>query len=329
MSPHSNPKPKYWQSLALRVGGSALILALLLTRLPFRKVWSTMQHVSPWLAGGLLCGYLALHLVGVVKWRTLINLAGADLPFLQAVRCYYAGLFGNIFLPSLVGGDFVKAGIAFRHTHSKTAVVLGSLIDRIQDTIGLLAVAGIGALLLPRALDPKSQRVFFTISAVLLAAAAFGLLSIFLMPVRRFPFKIRRLLARVRSGIRALSKRPSRVFLCFCFGMFIQSCLIAINFRLGEESGLHVPFYVWLFAWPLSKLSGLIPITQGGIGVREVALVGLLAPFGAPAVLTAAVGLVFEGILISGGLIGGFMAFAIGRFSHAKDDTRIPKWINR
>jgi uncharacterized membrane protein YbhN (UPF0104 family) len=97
--------------------------------------------------------------------------------------------------------------------------------------------------------------------------------------------------------------------------MAIQVSLVAINFSVGEVSGLHLPFYVWLFAWPLAKLSGLIPVTQGGIGVREVALVGLLAPFGAPAVLTAASGLVFEAILITGGLIGGLLAFTIGRVS--------------
>jgi uncharacterized membrane protein YbhN (UPF0104 family) len=254
MPPPSHPKPKYWQSAAFRIAGSVVILALLLTRLPFHKVWSTMQHVSPWLGVGLLCCYLALHLVGVVKWRTLINLAGADLPFLQAVRCYYAGLFGNIFLPSLVGGDFVKAGIAFRHSRSKAAVVLGSLIDRVQDTLGLLAVAAVGALLLPRALDPKSQRAFWTVAGILTLGGVSAVGAMFLIPVRKFPFKIRRILARLRSGVRALYRRRVQVFLCFCSGMFIQSCLIAINFRLGEESGLHVPFYVWMFAWPLSKL---------------------------------------------------------------------------
>jgi glycosyltransferase 2 family protein len=37
-----------------------------------------------------------------------------------------------------------------------------------------------------------------------------------------------------------------------------------------------------LFAWPLAKIAAVVPITQGGIGVREAALVVLLAPFGAP-----------------------------------------------
>jgi uncharacterized membrane protein YbhN (UPF0104 family) len=75
---------------------------------------------------------------------------------------------------------------------------------------------------------------------------------------------------------------------------------------------------MWLFAWPLAKLSALVPITQGGIGVREATLVGLLAPFGAPPVFTAAVGLLFQAIVISGGLIAGLIALLIGRFSSAQ-----------
>ena len=59
----------------------------------------------------------------------------------------------------------------------------------------------------------------------------------------------------------------------------------------------------------------MLPITQGGIGVREVALAALLAPFGAPAVRTVAVGLVWEAIPITGGLFGGLASLVIGRYS--------------
>jgi len=315
MSPQTKSKPKLWRSSVVRIGGSALVLTLLLIKLPFRQVWEHMRDISPWTWAALLGSYLTLHLVGVVKWRRLINLAGADLPFLQAIRCYYAGLFGNIFLPSLVGGDFVRAGLAFRLSRSKTAVVLGSLIDRVQDTIGLLAVTAIGALLLPRALDPKSRKAFLIISVILAAGSALGVGSMFVIPVRRFPYKIRRVLVRLRNGIRALYRQRGQVFVCFCLGMILQVCLVAINFALAEAGKLHIPFYVWLFAWPLAKLSSLLPITQGGIGVRDGAMVLLLIPFGAPAKLTLAVTLLFTDILISGGLIGGLIAFVIGRFS--------------
>lgn len=314
-----NPKPKIWRRLAIKLGGSALILGTLLYFLPFHQLWSTIKQIPPFLSLGLLAAYMALHLLGVTKWRLLINLAGADLTFAQAVRCYYLGLFGNNFLPSLVGGDFVRAGLAFRLSrHSKTAIVLGSLIDRVQDVIGLLGVAAIGALLLPRALDLHSRRVFVGVAILLVAGGAVGVGAMFIVPVRKFPFKVRRIMVQLRRGIMSVYKNPGRVALCFCIGMVLQTLQVAINFPLAEASGLHVPFYFWLFAWPLAKLSSLLPVTQGGIGVREVALVALLAPLGAPPVLTAAVGLVFEAITIVGGLIAGVIAFIMSRFPAAQ-----------
>jgi len=70
---------------------------------------------------------------------------------------------------------------------------------------------------------------------------------------------------------------------------------------------------VWLFAWPLAKLAALLPLTQGGMGVREAVLVALLLPFGAASSLTLAAGLIWEGIIIAGGLISGLVAFSLRR----------------
>jgi uncharacterized membrane protein YbhN (UPF0104 family) len=294
-----------------------LLLTLLVTFLPRHQLWLALRRIPPSLGIGLLGGYLALHLLGVVKWRLLINLAGADVTFVQTVRCYYMGLFGNIFLPSMIGGDVVRAGMAFGYTHSKAGVVLGSLIDRIQDVVALALVAGAGALLLPRSLDPHSRRVFWAVGGLLVLAGACGVGSLFLIPIGKFPFKLRRLLVRLRRGVWSMYRRPARMLLCLCLGITIQTCLVVINFWLGNATGLHLAFEIWLFAWPLAKLSALLPITQGGIGVREVALVGLLAPFGAPPVLTAASGLVFDAIVTSGGLVGGALAFFIGRLTAA------------
>ena len=316
------PKPKFWRSPYLRIGGSLLILALLIAFLPSRQLWTTMKRIPPGMGIALLFGYLALHLLGVIKWRLLINTAGAGLSFSESVRCYYVGLFGNIFLPSLVGGDFVRAAAAFRSSRSKPAIVLGSLFDRVQDVVALAAVAAFGALFLPRALDPHSRRVFWVIGAMLAVGGAAGLASLFVIPARKFPFKLRRIMVKVRRGMFSMYRRPGRMMTGLFLGICLQVFQVVINSWLGNLAGLSsVGFGMWLFAWPLAKLSALAPFTQGGIGVREVALVGLLSPFGAPPVLTAAVGLTFQAIVITGGLIGGLFAFLIGRFSSSPEGS--------
>ncbi len=123
-------------------------------------------------------------------------------------------------------------------------------------------------------------------------------------------------------------RRPERMLLCFCLGVVLQVSQVAVNYALGEITGLHIAFGVWLFAWPLAKLSALAPVTQGGIGVREAALVGLLTPFGAEPVKAAAVGLTFQAIVIAGGLIGGMISLLLGRLRRGNPAAAIPALAN-
>jgi len=106
-------------------------------------------------------------------------------------------------------------------------------------------------------------------------------------------------------------RRPGRVLLAWLLGVLIQGTFIVLNALLAISCGLFLPLRVWLFAWPLAKLAALVPLTQGGMGIREAVLVALLLPFGAASSLSLAAGLIWEGVIISGGLIAGGTAFVL------------------
>jgi glycosyltransferase 2 family protein len=311
----SASKPKVWQQPWFRIAGSATILILLFTILPGKQILAAVKRIPPVLGLGLLCAYLGLHLLGVVKWRILINSAGANLGLFAAIRCYYGGLFGNVFLPSLVGGDVVRAGMAFFHSRSKSAIVLGSLMDRVQDVLGLATITAIGVLLLPGTLDYRTHKLFWMLTGVLVLGGAACLGLLIAVPARKLPSRARRLMAKLRRGVRSMYRRPAKMILAFLLGMGLQTSQVAINFWLGEATGLHISPKLWLFAWPLAKISALLPVTQGGIGVRDAALIGLLAPFGIAPVRAAAVSLTFQAIVLTGGLIAGFISFVLGRYA--------------
>lgn len=96
--------------------------------------------------------------------------------------------------------------------------------------------------------------------------------------------------------------------------LIVQITFISLNVLLAEACRLHLPYRVWLFAWPLAKLSAVVPVTQAGIGVREAALAALLLPFGAPAVLAVAAGLAWDAVVVCGAIVGGIFALVTGRF---------------
>lgn len=308
---HREVRVRFPLRWVLRIVATVAALALIAWWLPVDQLWSAMRSVPPASWPLAIAVYLAAHLLGVAKWRLLVNTAGAGLPRRQAVHAYYWGLFGNLFLPSIVGGDVVRAGVAMRHSRSSSALLLGSLIDRMQDVIGLGVLAAVGALLAPRALDPASRRIFLTFAVLVGVAVAIGALSLRFFPVQRVPFKVRRLLVRVRQAVSATASRPQALVTAFTLGLALQLILILLNWELGRLIGIDIPLYVWLFVWPLAKIAGLTPLTQGGIGVREAAQAALFAPFGVTAVRAVATGLVFETVIVTGGLLSGVLALTL------------------
>src|SRR5271167_1270382 len=128
----------------IRVAASVAILGLMLVFVPLHKLGAAMRKIPASMWFWVVAGYLAMHLIGVTKWRLTLRLSEAKLTFAQAMRCYFAGLFGTVFLPSIVGGDVVRMGLAFRIQRNGAGVLLGSLVDRLLDTISLAVVAGIG-----------------------------------------------------------------------------------------------------------------------------------------------------------------------------------------
>lgn len=311
-----NPlRKRAWLRAALRLGGSVIALVILFRFLPLSQVWTTLRHLPLSLWVLVVAGYLAAHLIAASKWRLMVNLGGSELNFRQAVRCYFSGLFSTLLLPSVIGGDVVRAGLALRSSRSKAGVLVGSFLDRVIDFLALAFLAALGAVLVPGSLAPESRRVFVTVGSAIVFLAAILIAILFWFPARRFSFRIRRRLVRFRNAAHAVRRQPQYVAVSACLALVTQGSFIWLTARVAAASGLDLPFRAWLFAWPLAKISALVPLTQGGIGVREVALAALLVPFGARAVLTVAVGLAWEGVIITGGLLAGLAALLLSQFS--------------
>lgn len=301
----------------MRLAGGALILGLLFYFVPFADAWRALRRLPPltWLC--VLALYLCLHLIGVTKYKLMLNSADAGLNFVQAVRCYFAGLFSTLFLPSVIGGDVVKAGMALRISRSKAGVLLGSVLDRMLDATALITLAAFGATLAPT-LASADRRGFLIVLAILGAAALVAAILFVFLPSRRFPYRIRRRIVRLRRAWIAIKRRPKRVAAALGLAFIVQLGFLTLTAVIGAACGLYLPYRAWLFAWPLAKISAFAPVGQAGIGVREAALAALLIPFGAAAGVVVGVGLAWDTIIIAGGLISGAVSLAAGRLPAGK-----------
>ncbi len=302
--------------VAARWLAAIAVLLILLHFLPVHLLGEAIQRVPITRFLLILIGYLLAHVVGIAKWRMVVNAAGGRLDYATSAQCYTGGLFAMLFLPSIIGGDVVRLAVGLRRSPNPAAVFAGNVADRFLDMSAQAGLLLLGILLLPGSVPAglRSQArhaVYWLAGIAIVVIILFALLYRPLVGGRSIRF--RRWLARLRFALRSVSRRPRILFFGWMLATAIQMTFLTLTAQVAVYCGLLLPLRDWLFAWPLAKLAALLPLTQGGIGIREAALVALLSPFGAAAHLVLASGLVWDGVVILGGLMAGIVAFLLSR----------------
>ena len=315
-------RSRAWFITILRWAAALAVLAVLLHFLPVAPLRAALARVPPIRFAIILVLYLCAHAVGIFKWRMVVNTAGSQLDVSTSAQCYLGGLFGTLFLPSIIGGDVVRLAVGLRRSPRPAAVLAGNVVDRFLDVTAQATLVLLGLILLPGSLPEQFAAIARRLLLICFAIGALALLLLIflwkpLLAGRSRQFRGR--IARLRHAFRSVRRAPQVVIFGWLLGVLIQGTFILLNALLAISCGLFLPFRVWLFAWPLAKLAALLPLTQGGMGIREAVLVALLLPFGAPSSLTLASGLIWEGIIIAGGLFSGLSAFLLRKLENANE----------
>ena len=313
-----------WNKPTVRLLVSLCILGLLLFNIPLFDLWDTIRNISPFLWIGVVIAFLIGHLAGVIKWCLFINVGESTLCFFRAAQCYFAGLFANLFLPSLAGGDVIRAGLAIRYRADKGAVIIGGLLDRFLDVCALGFIMLVTALYSQTSLSVEYSTVLFSILVSMIIFVLGIALVLKSSRLKFIPGSIDRRLEPFRDVIRRLMRGPKSALGALTISLSIQSGFILLNAVLGMACGIDLPIYVWFIAWPLAKLSAMLPISLGGLGVRETALAFLLLKYDIPFAKSVGLGLMWESVLIAGGIVGGG-AYLLSRKDDASAEISIEK----
>jgi uncharacterized membrane protein YbhN (UPF0104 family) len=280
----------------IRAAVSVTVAVILLTIIPLHSVLDALGRVSVWTWVSSLAIFFCGHYLNAVKLRLLLGTSNT--PLTPCVRAQYAGLVANLGLPGLAGGDLVRAAYLAPSVGTKR-VALASVADRIIDTLTMAVLIGIA---LPIAGVPPSLQGVVTRAGWWLLGAGLGaaaLLAVAVVLRRRMA-----LAGKVGQAWEAVHARRAALAGAFAISLAVQSGFVLTNVWLARQVGVTTGMAAWFVAWPLSKLIAVLPISLGGIGVREAALVSLLAPFGAPREAVLASGILWQAVLIVTGLAG-------------------------
>lgn len=193
----------------------------------------------------------------------------------------------NLFMPGALGGDIVKTAYAFNEGQGqKVKKVIAVFVDR---TIGLISIMVLGMIAL---IASHKQLPINLWQAVLLFFASGGFMILLLSDrvltvvdaISRKMVIGRRFidagLVNWRESVSFYKDNSHKVLSSLALCAPIHLVSFTIYYVLAISIGMNIGFMEMVFAIAIMWLITAVPISVGGMGVRELSLVWLLGIFG-------------------------------------------------
>ncbi|MFO1436503.1 MAG: lysylphosphatidylglycerol synthase transmembrane domain-containing protein [Gammaproteobacteria bacterium] len=283
-------------NLLLRSAVTVTLLTLLFRTVDIEKVLDALKAV-PTLILVLSALILALQVAtGAWRWRIIIRMLKGSCSFPYAFASDLIALLINQLTPSTVVGDTSRILRLRSIGNPWTLSVQSAVLDRLSGVTGLLALASFACFVLP-----SSYRYipFAGLAVVVVVLNMDRMIEGLYESVR-----LRRLSALISDSRRVLmSGRTSAAI--FMLSIAVHCCSVMAFYVLGQGFGVHLAFTDFLVAVPLVLLAVSLPLSLGGWGAREAAVVALLGYRGVPKETALAISLAFGCLLMLVSMAGG------------------------
>jgi len=252
---------------------TALIFYLLFTKISFFSVLNVLLSSDPlWLVIALL---LSLSVVAVVakRWQTLLKILGYDLRYKESLYL----ILGALPLTSITlakTGDVIKAYyLKDKVPPSKTIGAV--VVERTFDILSLTLLSLIGMLFCQRYELASIAFIILVCIVVIFILAHFT----FRLPIKNsWNERIQNLLL----PLRLLTGHKTSFCFVFFYSLLIWFISIVQTMTFFYAVGTNVPLLFTVANIPIAIFIGLIPITLGGMGTRDAAIIFLFSEFTTP-----------------------------------------------
>ena len=252
-------------------------------------------RAAGWLVAAVLV-YCVGQLLNGLAWRHLLVRAGGNVTLLEMIQHDLSSVFWSTMLPGGIVGDIVK-GVRLARGADAGAVAVSILCARLVGgttacmiALVCLPFSGFGALV--RAVGAVALVGTMCVGVGGLAALAFGPAALPAFVASRLP----------------VGRFPATRDLLIAFGLAIVThSVFAVVFSAGFAAvGPWMPFADGAVVSALTSVAQIVPLSVGGMGVRELSISGLgaeLVPKPAADAAAVALALTFTVFVALGGLV--------------------------
>jgi uncharacterized protein (TIRG00374 family) len=312
-----------------------LVSGTLLGWLAWRMDWGHLRHafahlrLECWAVGLIL--YLLSQLVSAYRWQLLARPLGFHRPLRHYLGFYFIGMYFNLFFPTSVGGDVVRAWYLDNRSGRRLTSLLSVLVDRLSGLLVLLTLGCVAVCLSPFELPAwiwvSAWSLFLCAGAGL---AGLPLVARFLVGweeqvIGRWSHKwvsrLRALCWSLAESVLLYGRKPRLLLVTTALSLVVQSLNVVLVWMVGLALDAPVPAsYYWVLV-PMVTLLTLVPISLNGMGVREGGTVLFLAPLGISQGLAVMLAFLWFAAMSAAAVVGG-LVYLFGQFPRPEMESQ-------
>ncbi len=308
-------KLKGFVSFFLRFGISAALLAFLFSRIDTAETLRLLTDARMEYVGYALLIFIVIHLVLIVRWMVVIRGLDLDIPLVNVIRFFFIGLFGNLFLPSAIGGDIIKAAGLCARRSDKQKVIASILLDRLSGFAGMVVLALAAFVCGFRVIEGPLVLIAIAVmgTGLFVLGAILFHEKLYTFCCRMFSFwpGFRDKLMQMHYDIALLKGRKNVLYKAIALSCGAQILLAVVFWCLAQALHQNVMFFYLLIFTPMTCVASSLP-SVGGLGFREAGLEYLLVGIGVVPGIGVSIGLLdFVFMVIIG--VAGYFIFLMTR----------------
>ncbi len=280
--------------LILRLIVSAVLLVVLFYRVDLKQLLNTMLRVGVGNFLELSALYLLSQVVSSIRWSMVIRSLGARMGVVRLLLAYLLGMFANLFLPSTIGGDAIKAYVVSKVLGLRLAVS-SIFLERYNGLVALLLISLASVFIFKGFFDVR-------LKMLVVGVVIFAMFAPFLLGLRYF-----RRFKRLDNFFMDIMRfhKSSLILPVTLLSFLVQGIVILVYVLASRMLGFDVPAAYFLAFIPIINLISFLPISFNGVGVREFSFVYFFSLAGLNRVDALSLSLLVFFVVVFCSLVGG------------------------
>ena len=270
----------------VKVSISAVLIFWLLKGIGIARLVEHVASANPLFVILSILTFAISNLLGSVQWYLLLKSKNVKLPLIKVMSYYHVGLFFNNFLIGYIGGDAFRIYDIHKSSGDTTSALTTVFFDRFIGFFAMTALAMFVSLLLLQRFS--SLALFSAIAAILLC---WILLFVFLFRenmARKLAWIFKPLLPKMVQnrikdlyfGLNQFRHNKGLLFRILLIALCVQALRVLTHFWAARSIGVEIELSYFYIFIPIIAILASLPISLGGIGIREQSGVALFARVG-------------------------------------------------